>query len=119
MTSRTPGTRSPSAKLGRGWIPGARLVVEEPRGLADRLAGGQAVEVDRGAEQTSVCDSVQAMPVRDWDGTSYDRISGVMQSMGLEVLSRLELTGDETVIDAGCGSGRVTEALLERLPRGA
>jgi trans-aconitate 2-methyltransferase len=58
------------------------------------------------------------MPVRDWDGTSYDRISGVMQSMGLEVLSRLELTGDETVIDAGCGSGRVTEALLERLPRG-
>jgi trans-aconitate 2-methyltransferase len=58
------------------------------------------------------------MPVRDWDGSSYDRISGVMQSMGLEVLSRLELAGDETVIDAGCGSGRVTEALLERLPRG-
>ena len=28
-----------------------------------------------------------------------------MQSMGLEVLSRLELDGDETVIDAGCGSG--------------
>ena len=44
------------------------------------------------------------MSVREWDGSSYDRISGVMQSMGLEVLSRLELTGDETVIDAGCGS---------------
>jgi len=58
------------------------------------------------------------VPVREWDGSSYDRISGVMQSMGLEVLSRLELAGGETVIDAGCGSGRVTEALLERLPRG-
>ena len=58
------------------------------------------------------------MSVREWDGSSYDRISGVMQAMGLEVLSRLELTGDETVIDAGCGSGRVTEALMERLPRG-
>jgi len=58
------------------------------------------------------------MPVREWDGSSYDRISGVMQSMGMEVLSRLELAGDETVIDAGCGSGRVTEALLARLPRG-
>ena len=58
------------------------------------------------------------MIVREWDGSSYDRISGVMQSMGLEVLSRLELQGDETVIDAGCGSGRVTEALMERLPRG-
>jgi trans-aconitate 2-methyltransferase len=41
-----------------------------------------------------------------------------MEAMGREVLERLELEGSETVIDAGCGSGRVTEALLERLPRG-
>ena len=58
------------------------------------------------------------MAVREWDGSSYDRISGVMQSMGLDVLERLELAGEETVIDAGCGSGRVTEALIERLPEG-
>lgn len=58
------------------------------------------------------------MPVREWNGASYDRISGPMEALGLEVLSRLELGGDETVIDAGCGSGRVTEALIERLPRG-
>lgn len=55
---------------------------------------------------------------RTWDGQSYDRISGPMEALGLEVLSRLELAGDETVLDAGCGSGRVTEALIERLPRG-
>ncbi|HTZ85838.1 MAG TPA: methyltransferase domain-containing protein [Solirubrobacteraceae bacterium] len=41
-----------------------------------------------------------------------------MEALGLEVLSRLELEGDETVLDAGCGSGRVTEALIERLPQG-
>jgi trans-aconitate 2-methyltransferase len=41
-----------------------------------------------------------------------------MEALGLEVLSRLDLAGDETVIDAGCGSGRVTEALIERLPQG-
>jgi trans-aconitate 2-methyltransferase len=58
------------------------------------------------------------MPVREWDGTSYDRISGTMEALGLEVLERLELDGDETVLDAGCGSGRVTAALIERLPRG-
>ena len=34
------------------------------------------------------------------------------------MLERLPLQGDETVLDAGCGSGRVTEQLLERLPRG-
>ncbi len=58
------------------------------------------------------------MPVRDWDGSSYDRISGTMEALGLAVLERLELAGDELVLDAGCGSGRITEALLERLPRG-
>jgi trans-aconitate 2-methyltransferase len=56
--------------------------------------------------------------VRQWDGQSYDRISGPQLKLGREVLSRLDLSGDETVLDAGCGSGRVTEALLERLPKG-
>jgi trans-aconitate 2-methyltransferase len=56
--------------------------------------------------------------VRDWDGASYDRISGPMEALGLEVLARLDLRGEETVLDAGCGSGRITEALIERLPRG-
>jgi trans-aconitate 2-methyltransferase len=41
-----------------------------------------------------------------------------MEAMGREVLERLPLDGGETVIDAGCGSGRVTEALLARAPRG-
>jgi trans-aconitate 2-methyltransferase len=58
------------------------------------------------------------MPVREWDGSSYDRISATMAAFGLEVLARLQLDGDERVLDAGCGSGRVTEALAERLPRG-
>jgi trans-aconitate 2-methyltransferase len=58
------------------------------------------------------------MPVREWDGSSYDRISATMEAFGLEVLARLDLSGDERVLDAGCGSGRVTQALIERLPRG-
>jgi trans-aconitate 2-methyltransferase len=41
-----------------------------------------------------------------------------MEALGRQVLERLRLRGDETVLDAGCGSGRVTEALIERLPRG-
>ncbi len=41
-----------------------------------------------------------------------------MEALGAEVLARLDLDGSETVLDAGCGSGRVTRLLLERLPRG-
>jgi trans-aconitate 2-methyltransferase len=55
---------------------------------------------------------------RTWDGQSYDRISGPMEALGLAVLERLELRGDETVLDAGCGSGRITQALIERVPDG-
>src|SRR5919197_2197665 len=55
---------------------------------------------------------------RDWDATTYERLSQPLAAMGVDVLSRLELRGDETVLDAGCGTGKVTAALLERLPRG-
>ncbi|HEX4483385.1 MAG TPA: methyltransferase domain-containing protein [Solirubrobacteraceae bacterium] len=58
------------------------------------------------------------MPSHYRDGATYDRISAPLERIGREVLERLQLDGDETVLDAGCGSGRVTQALLERLPRG-
>jgi trans-aconitate 2-methyltransferase len=54
----------------------------------------------------------------DWDGASYDRVSVPQARWGKAVLARLELYGDETVLDGGCGSGRVTEELLARLPQG-
>jgi trans-aconitate 2-methyltransferase len=54
----------------------------------------------------------------EWDASTYDRISDPMLRMGTAVLDRLPLEGDERVLDAGCGSGRVTEQLLDRLPRG-
>lgn len=54
----------------------------------------------------------------DWDAVTYDRVADNQEDWGREVLDRLELTGEETVLDAGCGSGRVTRLLLERLPRG-
>lgn len=61
----------------------------------------------------------KCMPdARIWDGQSYDRISGPMEALGREVLGRLDLHGDETVLDAGCGSGRITQALIDRLPNG-
>lgn len=56
--------------------------------------------------------------VRDWDADAYHRVSGPQVAMAAAVLDRLELRGDETVLDAGCGSGRVTRLLLERLPEG-
>jgi trans-aconitate 2-methyltransferase len=55
---------------------------------------------------------------REWDAETYDAVSDPQFSWGMEVLERLELSGEESVLDAGCGSGRVTEELLKRLPGG-
>jgi trans-aconitate 2-methyltransferase len=55
----------------------------------------------------------------DWDAASYERVAadGVI-ALGHEVLARMPLRGDETVLDAGCGPGGITEALIDRLPQG-
>ncbi|MDQ3725842.1 MAG: methyltransferase domain-containing protein [Actinomycetota bacterium] len=65
-------------------------------------------------------DSKQPMNTgaREWDAETYDAVSDPQFEWGTEVLGRLELRGDEVAVDAGCGSGRVTERLLERLPEG-
>lgn len=55
---------------------------------------------------------------RDWDAASYQRVSVPHEEWARSVLDRLELGGDETVLDAGSGSGRVTSLLIERLPEG-
>jgi trans-aconitate 2-methyltransferase len=54
----------------------------------------------------------------DWNAASYDKVADPQARWGAEVLERLPLEGDETVVDAGCGTGRVTELLLARLPTG-
>src|SRR3954469_24697569 len=55
---------------------------------------------------------------RSWDGAAYDRLSTPMEQLGREVMKRLQLRGDETILDAGCGSGRLTQLLMERVPDG-
>src|SRR3954453_22633590 len=54
----------------------------------------------------------------DWDAETYARVAEGVMALGGEVLDRLELRGDETVLDAGCGSGELTAELAARVPRG-
>lgn len=58
----------------------------------------------------------------EWDAAEYETLSGPQLGWGASLLERVlaqrPLRGDETALDAGCGTGRVTELLLERLPLG-
>jgi trans-aconitate 2-methyltransferase len=55
---------------------------------------------------------------REWNATDYHRISGPQVRWGKKVLARVHLRGDEMLMDAGCGTGRLTAELLQSLPRG-
>ena len=57
-------------------------------------------------------------PSPEWNATTYHRVANPHVSWGEQVLARLPLRGDETVADAGCGTGRLTAELLARVPRG-
>jgi trans-aconitate 2-methyltransferase len=54
----------------------------------------------------------------DWDARTYHRVSAPHQDWAEVLFDRLALRGDETVLDAGCGSGRVTLKLADRVPHG-
>jgi trans-aconitate 2-methyltransferase len=58
------------------------------------------------------------MGSRNWDAATYHEISAPQQNWAQEQLERLELRGDEVVLDAGCGSGKVTAMLADLLPHG-
>jgi trans-aconitate 2-methyltransferase len=55
---------------------------------------------------------------REWNSSVYHRLSAPQVSWGKKVLSRLKLRGDEVLLDAGCGTGRLTAELLAALPQG-
>jgi trans-aconitate 2-methyltransferase len=57
-------------------------------------------------------------PMREWNAETYHLVSEPHVQWGMRVLDRLPLAGDELVLDVGCGTGRLTEKLLERLPNG-
>jgi trans-aconitate 2-methyltransferase len=55
---------------------------------------------------------------REWNSSEYHRLSQPQVNWGKKVLSRLTLRGDELLLDAGCGTGRLTAELLQAVPRG-
>jgi len=57
-------------------------------------------------------------PAATWDAAAYAANSAVQQSWAREIIARLQLRGDEHVLDVGCGDGKVTAEIARAVPRG-
>jgi trans-aconitate 2-methyltransferase len=55
----------------------------------------------------------------EWTATEYARVSALQRAMADEVLSLLQLRGDERILDVGCGNGRTTSEIASRVPQGS
>lgn len=53
-----------------------------------------------------------------WDPEEYERSSSQQKKWGMELLEKITLSGDERVLDVGCGDGFLTSLLASRVPRG-
>src|ERR1700733_1550941 len=54
----------------------------------------------------------------DWNPELYNRFRRYREEPFLALLKRLDLRGDESIVDLGCGSGENTVELARRVPRG-
>ncbi len=54
-----------------------------------------------------------------WDPGDYARNSQAQATWAGELIAKLGLGGDETILDIGCGDGKITARLAELVPGGA
>ena len=81
------------------------------RATTDSRVGGKFM-------RTKLQQVAQSDAAKEWNAESYHRVSAPQTTWGRKALSRLVVDGDERVIDAGCGTGRLTAELMQKLPRG-
>ncbi|HEY2852587.1 MAG TPA: methyltransferase domain-containing protein [Gemmatimonadaceae bacterium] len=55
---------------------------------------------------------------KEWNAAAYHALSEPQFAWGLRVLERTRMAGNECVLDAGCGSGRLTRELASQITTG-
>ena len=53
-----------------------------------------------------------------WNPKDYALNSSAQKIFGAELIEKLELKGNEAVLDIGCGDGKLTEMIAQRIPDG-
>jgi magnesium transporter len=93
----------------------------ENRRRADHARGGgrlHAVLLFQPGESRAVSKSRSSQPAQ-WNPAEYAANSAVQQGWARELTAKLNLRGDEHILDVGCGDGKITAELARAVPRGS
>jgi len=63
--------------------------------------------------------AVKPSPTVKWNAADYAANSAAQHAWARELIAKLQLRGDERVLDVGCGDGKVTAELARALPHGS
>ena len=58
------------------------------------------------------------MPQKIWNPEEYDTQCVLQYNTAMEMLNEFLLEGNETVLDVGCGTGKITAEIAKRTPKG-
>lgn len=56
--------------------------------------------------------------MQQWNPSDYEKNSSAQEKAALAVLSKLDLKGDEHILDIGCGDGKITLQMAAMVPHG-
>jgi trans-aconitate 2-methyltransferase len=54
----------------------------------------------------------------NWDAETYHKVSNIQELWAIELLEKRKINENEIVMDAGCGTGRVTKIIANNVKRG-
>jgi trans-aconitate 2-methyltransferase len=71
-----------------------------------------------GNRRTGLTVAAKNSTTAKWNAADYAANSVVQQSWARELIAKLNLRGDEHVLDVGCGDGKITAEIARHLPDG-
>lgn len=57
--------------------------------------------------------------MHNWRPDKYERSSSAQRLWAEELIRKIEISGDERVLDIGCGDGRITASIADLVPEGS
>ena len=64
------------------------------------------------------CAHLEPVSSKTWDGDDYHKNSNSQQKEALKLLDEHPIRGDESILDVGCGDGKITAEIANRVPEG-